>query len=68
MGVSNLGTVPNGAFTVNSLKANTYFSEVQSNENEIAVNEFYASLSNPLYGASSSVQPPSIQLLMIIKS
>ena len=63
----NTSTTPSGAFQVHQIKPTTYFQEVQSSENEIADNMFYASLSNPTYVDQGTVRPKSISVLVLLR-
>ena len=54
-----------GAFSAIQTKTQPLWGDVSAKVGHV---EFYASLSNSIYGSSDKVQPKSYQTLMIIKS
>lgn len=66
-GYSGKNTSSSGAYADTLLVDNLTFSTVISAETQIIKTTFDASRSNPIYGNSSTVQPPAIQLIPQIK-
>lgn len=61
------GAQPTGAFFGGVLVNNSSVQQVQAQNNDIVYSDFDASRSNPIYGKSTTVQPPAVKLLTLIK-
>ena len=66
-GISSRAIPPSGAYQNIELELNRTFKRIENETDNIEVGNFNASLSNPIYGNATKVQPKSFQLLMIIK-
>lgn len=67
-GFSDTNVSPTGVFRNTILKTNTGFQWVEAIGTNVETFGFNASLSNAIFGKSSTVQSPAFQILIIIKT
>lgn len=68
-GFSGTSNSPSGAFFHAYIALDGYTLKPEpATGTQVVVNSFDASLSNPIYGRSSTVQPSAIKLLALIKT